>query len=336
MTDHSSGWRKGGHQRLRERVRIGDFMRIEGLDLETMDDRLTLDDTLIEGQFLHRELRRGMSIHGGDVIEERAFTATSVLREGLSCIFFLDGHVELNIGDKHFDFKGGYSGPMRGAAIMSTSQERFKRISRERQHVRHVVISVTPEWLDTDGFEEAGSSSLARRLFKDHLADSHWSPTPRLCEVIKQILVPSDMMPSLHNLFLEGRCVEIVAETVAALLSTERQQRNDALTHRELIRLDRAKEIIALDIAATLTVESIARAAGVSVSGLQRLFRVSEGRSVFEHVRKVRLDRAFAALQDGDANVSDASVIAGYSSPENFATAFRRRYGIRPRDVRSR
>ncbi|MEP7454222.1 AraC family transcriptional regulator [Phyllobacterium sp. SB3] len=330
MTEHSSIWESGSVQR--KRVRIGDFMR-DGLDLETRDDRLTLDDTLIEGRFLHRELRQGLVIHGGDVIEERAFTATSLLREGLSCIFFLDGQVELNVGDKHMDFNGSSRRPMKGAAIMSTTQERFQRISRERQHVRHVVISVTPEWLDMDGFEEVGSSRLAALLLNNHLAESHWLPTPRLCEVIRQILAPSIMMPSLHNLFLESRCIEIVAETVAAMLNTDREQQNDTLTRRELIRLERAKEIISLDNTA-MNVEAIARGAGISASGLQRLFRVSEGCSVFEYVRKARLERAFIALQSGELSVNEASLLAGYSSPENFATAFRRQYGIRPRDMR--
>lgn len=216
---------------------------------------------------------------------------------------------------------------------MSTTQERFQRTSRERQHVRHVVISVTPEWLDMDGFEEVGGSRLAALLLSNHLAESHWLPTPRLCEVIKQLLAPSTMMPSLHNLFLESRCVEVVAETVSAMLNSDREQRNDVLTRRELIRLERAKEIISLDNT-TLNVEAIARGAGISTSGLQRLFRVSEGCSVFEYVRKFRLERAFRALQSGEISVTEASLLAGYSTPENFATAFRRQYGLRPRDMR--
>ncbi|MHC1550473.1 helix-turn-helix transcriptional regulator [Phyllobacterium sp. K27] len=318
----------------KRRVCIGDFMDVEGLNLETSDDKLSLDDTLIEGQFLHRQLRHGMCIHGGDVMEERAFTATSVLREGLSCIFFLQGQVELNVGDRNFVFKGNRHCNLEGAAIMSVSEERFERISRERQHVRHLVVSVTPEWLEMDGGDVA-SGSLAQRLFKDHLAHGRWIPTPRLREVVRQVMAPSDMIPSLHNLFLEGRCVEIVAETVAALLNTDRaQQRPAALTKRELLRLQRAKEVIAKDIATPLTVEAISRAAGVSASGLQRLFRVSEEMSVFEYARKARLERAFAALRSDEASVNDASLLAGYSSPENFATAFRRQFGIRPRDVR--
>ena len=51
-------------------------------------------------------------------------------------------------------------------------------------------------------------------------------------------------------------------------------------------------------------------------------------------MRNVRLERAFTALGRGEATVQEASAIAGYTSPANFATAFRRRFGIVPTAVR--
>ncbi|WP_083918338.1 helix-turn-helix domain-containing protein [Mesorhizobium metallidurans] len=45
------------------------------------------------------------------------------------------------------------------------------------------------------------------------------------------------------------------------------------------------------------------------------------------------MERAFAALRSGEASVQRSSDIAGYASPANFATAFRRRFGLTPRDA---
>ena len=99
--------------------------------------------------------------------------------------------------------------------------------------------------------------------------------------------------------------------------------------------LQRAKDFIAARAAEPLSVETIAREAGISASGLQRLFRVSENRSVFDYVRNARLERAFTALGRGDVTVQEASTIAGYTSAANFATAFRRRFGVVPTAVRN-
>ncbi|WP_280523741.1 helix-turn-helix domain-containing protein [Rhizobium sullae] len=46
-----------------------------------------------------------------------------------------------------------------------------------------------------------------------------------------------------------------------------------------------------------------------------------------------RLDNAHAALTTGAMNIQEASALAGYSSPANFSTAFKRRFGVAPRSV---
>lgn len=313
------------------RVRAGDFMRREGLVLDSPDDSISMDDTLIAGEMLNQELRRGLFLHGGDVVEEHAFTVTSRLREGLSCIFFLDGAVTVRIGDRPFQFGGGAAG---AAAIMNVTPESFQRASTGRQHVRHLVVSATPEWLDLEATEELRDERLAATLFKDHLADHRWTPTSRVLGLVREILAPSAFMPGLRRLYLEGRAVEIVAETISAVMRADRAVDDGGiLTRHERVRLQRAKDLIAADPSDSLSVEAIAREAGVSASGLQRLFRLSVGRSVFEYVRLARLERALCALRNGETSVQEASALAGYSSAANFATAFKRRYGVTPREA---
>lgn len=316
------------------RFRVCDFLRKDGVAIASPDDRLLPDDTLVEGDFLHVELRPGLFLHFSDVTEERPFTATSVLPEGFSCIFFMDGMVDLTLGDRGFHFAGHRKNAMTGTAIMSARSERFQRSSRRRQHLRHVVVSASPEWLDFDGLTKFGSPAQGKRLLNDHLSEHQWVLTPRTVELVRQILEPSPLAPQLHNLFLEGRAVEIVAESLAATLRTEPGlDRSALLTRQDRIKLQRAADLIRESLDAPLSVDMIARGAGVSASGLQRLFRVSEGVSVFEYVRQQRLERAYALLKSNEATVQEASGVAGYSNPANFATAFRRRFGLTPREV---
>ncbi|RJG44858.1 AraC family transcriptional regulator [Mesorhizobium sp. DCY119] len=317
-----------------KRVLVRDFMRRDGVVVDSTDDRLSMEDTLIEGEFLHQELRRGLVLHISDAIEERPFTITSRQRQELSCIFFLDGEVDLKIGDRRFQFKGDQRSAIKGAAIMSTGSESFERASMGGQHVRHLVVSATPDWLNFEGLEEVRDNRLAASLLKDNLADHRWTLTPRVVELVRQIVTPSVFLPELRNLYLEGRAVELVAETIMAVMHTDRRATGSNILQRhEMTRLRRAKDLIAANLAEPLNVEMIARESGISASGLQRLFRRSEGHSVFEYVRRLRLELAFAALQDGETSIQDASAIAGYSSPANFATAFKRQFGVTPREV---
>jgi len=319
---------------LSRRIRVADFLHKDGVGVDSSDDRLTQEDTLINGEFLHQELRQGLFLHVSDAVEERPFTVTSSLSEGLSCIFFLEGAVDIELGGRRFEFHGGLKGALSGAAIMTTTSESFRRASRARQHVRHLVVSATPEWLDVQGLEEISERSLAAGLLRDNLADHRWTLTPHAADLVRQIAVPSAFTPELRRLHLEGRAVEIVAETIAAVMRAERNRgESSGLGRIDLMRLQRARDLIRADPAAPLSVEAIAREAGISASGLQRLFRLGEGLGVFEYVRRLRLERAFEALQKGEASVQQASVIAGYASPANFATAFRRQFGLSPREV---
>ena len=333
MTHPTVDTNDGSTPRSGKRVRVRDFARHDGIAVDSPDDRLSLDDTLMRGDFLHRELRRGLVLHVSDAIEERPFTVTTQLREELSCIFFLDGHVDLAIGGRNFAFHADRR-TMHGVAIMNAAPENFRRASQGRQHLRHLVVSASPEWLQLDAMEAVDAAGGGARLVRDHLAEHRWTLTPRMVELVRQIFAPTPLMPELRDLYLEGRAVELVAETVAAVLHADRRGEGGSLmTRQDAVCLGRAKEFIAARLAEPVSVERIAREAGISPSGLQRLFRQAEGRSVFEYVRLSRLDSAFEALSRGDVNVQGASGIAGYTSAANFTTAFRKRFGTTPSEV---
>ncbi|MFB8339710.1 helix-turn-helix domain-containing protein [Brucella cytisi] len=315
----------------KKKLLVRDFLQREGVELDSPDDTLSPEDTLIEGQFIHQELRTGLFLHVSDALEERPFTATSQLSAGLSCIFFLDGAVDTKMGDKVFHFEGPRMGAVEGTAIMNTRPESFQRSSCGGQRLRHLVVSASPEWLDMEGLETGGESA---KLLSDHLANQRWTVTPRAIELLHQIVAPSPLAPPLRKLFLESRAVEIIAEALSAITQVSSGNSSSRLlTRQDGLRLARAKEFIALNLTAPLNVPTIARAAGINVSGLQRLFQLCDGMSVFEYIRKVRLESAYEALVSGEISISSASILAGYSSPENFTTAFRRQFQITPRQL---
>jgi AraC-like DNA-binding protein len=84
-----------------------------------------------------------------------------------------------------------------------------------------------------------------------------------------------------------------------------------------------------------LTLEAIAKANDISLRYLHSLFRL-EGTSVSHWIWNRRLERSFDMLK-GDKEVRSLTEIAylvGFSSSSHFSTMFRRKFGIRPSDVR--
>ena len=314
-------------------MRVGDMARRPGLVFESPEDFHSPDDPLFRGAFWHRELRRGLFVHASDVFEDAGFTANSAQHAGLSCVFFLEGDVAVSIGDRDFRFHG--EGRLNeGLVINSARAESFRRQSPGRQRIRHLVVSVTPEWLHRDGLVTIDDKGPANALIRDHMASRRWRTSARLGALVARLLSDRSAPSPVGALMMESAAVEIVAEALAASTGQDGQSEPGALSPRERARLARASEFVRADAGAWPTVEAIAREAGVSVSGLQRLFRAGYGVSVVEHVREVRLGLARDRLAAGTCTIQEAAEIAGYSSTANFTTAFRRHFGSTPGSVR--
>ena len=73
--------------------------------------------------------------------------------------------------------------------------------------------------------------------------------------------------------------------------------------------------------------------AAMSPSSLRSKFRQRYGCTLFDYLRDCRLALARRYLLEGHS-VQQAAWMCGYQHATNFATAFRRPYGISPGDVR--
>ncbi|GIX14522.1 MAG: transcriptional regulator [Paracoccaceae bacterium] len=83
-----------------------------------------------------------------------------------------------------------------------------------------------------------------------------------------------------------------------------------------------------------LSLERIAAANGMSLRYLHLLFEACE-MSVSEWILDRRLKRCFDAIQRGDGRtITQIAFDHGFNSSAHFSTAFRRRFGISPRELR--
>jgi len=88
--------------------------------------------------------------------------------------------------------------------------------------------------------------------------------------------------------------------------------------------------------ASELTLDEIARQAGVSTFYLTRAFATVTGRPLMRYVRARRLTEAARALSDGARDILSVALDSGYGSHEAFTRAFRDQFGATPESVRAR
>ena len=85
-----------------------------------------------------------------------------------------------------------------------------------------------------------------------------------------------------------------------------------------------------------LSVDEIARVAGVSRFHLTRLFTLLLGRSVMQYARARRLTQAARTLADGAPDILAVALAHGYGSHEAFTRAFREQFDLTPDAVRAK
>jgi AraC-like DNA-binding protein len=80
--------------------------------------------------------------------------------------------------------------------------------------------------------------------------------------------------------------------------------------------------------------EELARHAGVGVSRLEHLFKRDARISIREFIHERRLREAARLLESTEERVSVISFSVGFHHASNFNHAFKKRYGVSPRQYR--
>lgn len=80
--------------------------------------------------------------------------------------------------------------------------------------------------------------------------------------------------------------------------------------------------------------EALARSVGTNEKRLTELFRKHLGMTAWEYLIELRLEAARAELARADTQIQLIADRAGYRNASDFSRAFRRRYGVGPRQYR--
>ena len=99
--------------------------------------------------------------------------------------------------------------------------------------------------------------------------------------------------------------------------------------------VEKALWFIESHFAGEITLEEIAKTAGVSRFHMTRAFGTATGFSIMRYVRGLRLTEAAKALSRGAPDILSVALDAGYGSHEAFTRAFRDEFGMTPEMIRA-
>ncbi|WP_412021745.1 helix-turn-helix domain-containing protein [Burkholderia cepacia] len=291
-----------------------------------------------------REVRPGLRIHSDDATDEFDAVMSGQCSPGLHLVLLLEGALDVSYGDRRvvLTTDGRCTGRvgretarpavrMQSFLLNATEPDTFRRRLSKGGYARRLSLAMSGEWLGH--LQEASRGVLPEQLgamLSAHLAIRFWQPTPRATALAEQIVRPPAYQPMLQAIYLESRVLELLAEAFTPLESDAAHASDASLGSRDYRRMAELRAFLASDAAQELSLDDIARHAGMSANAMQRQFRAAYGTTVFDFVREHHLQRARLALERDAVSVKQAAALAGYTSAANFATAYKRRFGVTP------
>ncbi|MCV6574912.1 MAG: AraC family transcriptional regulator [Cohaesibacter sp.] len=297
------------------------------------------DEKMMRGCNEYIMLSDGLSVHFSDTQELQDLEVESDSQAHFGVKLFLEGNIDATIGKLQIPMptisKDGTKVRPIASVFSQTKPEKFRRRLKKGERIRKVIATARHSWiLDRDlGNEQEAKQILS--FTKTHLACRSWTPSPSAIAAAEQILNPPELPTSVYKLYIEIRVLTLLAEAFMQITKKGKSNHSDGLRPQDRARLERIEQFLEATPNTPITTDMLAHHIGTSVNTLQRLYQNVHGTSVSDFVRRWRLQKARAGLEFNGLSIGEASFIAGYTSPANFATAFKREFGISPKDAKT-
>lgn len=229
---------------------------------------------------------------------------------GVELSWIVEGHVSYGIGRARFDV-----GP--GEAIVVPSQA--EHVTSFPCAMRGAAI-----WVDAGVVAE-----IADAIGRDAGPRAKKLTAGARTSSLGAVLVEEMTHPDAGSLLAADAILE--AMIVGALRGDREEGRSSPRDPAIAVAVRRIED----GYADALSVDDLARAAGMSRFHFSRRFREATGRSPYRYLCDVRLERAAELLRRGRHGVTEAALSVGMSDPGRFARMFRARFGATPSAFRA-
>lgn len=136
-------------------------------------------------------------------------------------------------------------------------------------------------------------------------------------------------------LVIESKALELLACFLDQAKQTSIRPAQQPLLNRDRRIADAARVLLEEHFADPPGLKEMARAVGTHTAKLMRVFKAVHGCTISDYLEIFRMNRARELVVRGDLPVTQIAYEVGYGHPSNFATAFRRHFGISPSDAKS-
>ena len=245
------------------------------------------------------------------------------VRMGLLTEGRLSGQMEAG---RSFDMKGP------SVFILASNNQREGEYALPKQkRIKFVSVLMDIEAIDANGLPL--DKILGNRLSFSDTRFCHKRADDQLQSLAVQI-ANCPFQGGIRDLYLAGKALEFAALISNSLCigTPSACELCSDFCVRDVKRIYEARNLLLASIEEPPKLDELSRAVGVNSKKLTAGFRAIFGKSPAEVLKDYRFEQAYMMLTTGELNVSQVAYRVGYSVA-HFSTAFRKRFGISPKEL---
>ena len=82
-----------------------------------------------------------------------------------------------------------------------------------------------------------------------------------------------------------------------------------------------------------ITITELSTIAGLNTSKLKQDFKSIYCSTIFKYITDLKMQKAKSLIQDKKLPIAQASFEVGYKNPQHFTVAFKKKFGVLPKDI---
>lgn len=258
--------------------------------------------------------------------EEKTIFSKEIVRELIHLYICLNGSVSVEIEEMNYSF------PLKEDTSTLIYMKDFKpRLKFHMESCAQVIgVYISVDRLhslfsqDTTQLPVFDNIGLGKRIIESALNRAD------VREVARQ-LFEKNLGETYQSIYVKGKLLELLGTYFYTSDSEADEQCPYIANEESAAKIKRAKTIIVTDLSNAPTLNDLAKMVGLNAKALKEGFKELYGKPVFTYLFHYRMEEARKMLESGSHNVSEVAPLVGYSSASHFITAFKRKYGVTPK-----
>jgi AraC-like DNA-binding protein len=184
--------------------------------------------------------------------------------------------------------------------------------------------------------QEKWSSELKEKLLnKEPIQGSmdNMQISPQMFNIVNDIL-NCPLSGNLRSIVIEAKIIEFIALQLNQMVKEDQGKSAPKMKAADRDALFALKQFLNKTFKEEHSLRTLSKSFGLNEFKLKRGFKELFGTTVFDYLHDLKMEYARQKLSGENVLINEISSLVGYKNPNHFSTAFKRKYGINPAQLR--